>query len=179
MTRVVYLVICGAGPASDATKFIKAAHAEGWDCHVITTPTGSTFVDIEALESASGHPVISEHRSPGTPRRGRPPADTVVVAPATTNTICKLAAGISDTYALDIVSEYIGFGVPVVVVPFVNSALANRASYRKAVSALKAEEVAVYDVPAHLPHQGAAHLESFPWSGALAMSTTMASKQSR
>jgi len=35
-----------------------------------------------------------------------------VIAPATANTICKLAAGIADAYALDVAAENIGLGVP-------------------------------------------------------------------
>jgi phosphopantothenoylcysteine synthetase/decarboxylase len=167
MSRVVYLIICGAGPAPHAGEFISAAKAAGWDCHVITTPSGRGFVDVQALEETSGNPVVSEHRRPGTPRRGRPPADAVVIAPATTNTICKLAAGIADTYALDIASECIGLGVPTVVVPFVNSALAGRAPYQRAVGALKDEGVVVHDIEPHEPKRGGERLASFPWTAAI------------
>ncbi|SDE27404.1 flavoprotein [Glycomyces harbinensis] len=167
MSKVVYLIVCGAGPAPHAGEFISAAKAEGWDCHVITTPAGHGFVDVQALEEVSGNPVISEHRRPGTPRRGRPPADAVVIAPATANTICKLAAGIADTYALDIVSECIGLGVPTVVMPFTNSALAGRAPYRRAVTALKDEGITVLGIKPHEPHRGGERLASFPWGAAM------------
>ncbi len=167
MSKVVYLIVCGAGPAPYANNFITAAQEQGWDCHVITTPAGREFVDVEKLEEASGHPVISEHRRPGTPRRGRPPADAVVIAPATANTICKLAAGIADTYALDITSELIGLGVPTVVVPFVNSAMAGRAPYRRAVAWLREEGVTVVDVEPHEPRTGGERMTNFPWKEAL------------
>ncbi|WP_353895473.1 flavoprotein [Glycomyces tritici] len=167
MSRVVYLIVCGAGPAPHAGEFIAAAKAKGWDCHVITTPAGRGFVDVQALEEASGNLVISEHRRPGTPRRGRPPADAVVIAPASANTICKLGAGIADTYALDIASECIGLGVPMVVVPFVNSALAGRAPYQRAVTALNDEGVAVLGIEPHEPKQGGEQITSFPWQAAL------------
>lgn len=149
-----------------ATEFISTAQSAGWDCHVIASPAGLRFIDRDGLEAASGHPVIAEHRKPGTPRRDRPDADAVVIAPATANTICKLAAGIADTYALDIAAEYIGLGVPTVVVPFANTALTGRAPYRRAVTALGEEGVIVLDVPDHEPHQGAALLDTFPWKAA-------------
>jgi phosphopantothenoylcysteine synthetase/decarboxylase len=151
-----------------AHEFIEAARERDWDCHVIATDMGSRFIDLERLEETSGHPVTLEHRKPGTPRRDRPAADAVVMAPATANSICKLAAGIADTYALDVASECIGLGVPVVVVPFANSALTGRLPYRRAVSSLREEGVAVLAVPEHAPHQGAGHLDSFPWRDALA-----------
>ncbi|MCD0446241.1 flavoprotein [Glycomyces sp. A-F 0318] len=172
MSRVVYLIVCGAGPAPHATEFISAAKTEDWDCHVITTPAGRGFVDVQALEEASGNLVISEHRRPGTPRRGRPPADAVVIAPATANTICKLAAGIADTYALDIASECIGLGVQTIVVPFVNAALARRAPYQLAVTTLKDEGVAILEIEPHAPKQGGERLGSFPWKSALTIAST-------
>lgn len=166
--KVVYLIICGAGPAMHAVKFVEAAHAAGWDCHVIATPTGSTFADLNALEAISGHPVTTEHRKPGTPRRDRPDADALVIAPATANTICKLAAGIADSYALDVTSENIGLGIPILVVPFANTALTGRASYRRATAALIDEGVTFLEMPEHEPHHGGPIAEGFPWNQALA-----------
>ena len=106
--KTVYLIVCGAGQAARAHEFIEAARTAGWDCHVIATNMGAKFIAKAQLEAASGHPVTAEHRQPGTPRRDRPDADAVVIAPGAANTIGKLAAGIADVYALDIASEYIG-----------------------------------------------------------------------
>jgi phosphopantothenoylcysteine synthetase/decarboxylase len=165
--NVVYLIVCGAGPAKQAVRFVEAARASGWDCHVITTPTGATFADLGALETASGHPVTVEHRKPGTPRRDRPDADAVVIAPATANTICKLAAGIADTYALDVASESIGLGIPTLVVPFANSALTGRAPYRRATATLTEEGVTFLEMPEHEPRHGGPIGEQFPWNQAM------------
>lgn len=161
--NVVYLIVCGAGPAIHAVGFVKAACALEWDCHVIATPSGAAFADLDALEAASGHPVATEHRKPGTPRRERPKADVVVIAPATANMICKLAAGIADTYALDVASEHIGLGIPTLVVPFANSALTRRAPYWRAVATLTEEDVTFLVLPEHDPHQGGPIAERFPW----------------
>ena len=59
------------------------------------------------------------------------------------NTICLWAHGISDTYALGVLAEATGLGVPVVVLPFVNTALASRAPFRRSVESLRAEGVKV------------------------------------
>lgn len=167
MTRVVYLVVCGAGPALYIDDAVTAARAGGWDCHIITTPSARAFVNVDALEERTGNPVVSEHRRPGTPRRPRPQADAVIVAPATANSICKLGAGIADTYALDIVAECIGLGVPTVVAPFVNRAL-RRPPFHRAVAALREEGVTVLDIPAHEPKTGGPLAAAFPWKEAFA-----------
>ncbi|MCD0446315.1 flavoprotein [Glycomyces sp. A-F 0318] len=170
----VYLIVCGAGPATRAYEFVDHARVRGWDCHVIATDAGARFIDRERLETATSHPVITSHREPGTPRRDRPAADVVVIAPATANTIGKLAAGIADTYALAIASECIGLGVPLVVVPFANTALTGRAPYHRAVASLAAEGVRVLDVPEHRPREGAAHVAVFPWVRAFETAAAMA-----
>lgn len=54
--------------------------------HVIATPAGMGFLDVTAVEQLTGHPVRSAYRSPEEPRRSLPPADAIIVAPATFNT---------------------------------------------------------------------------------------------
>ena len=60
-----------------------------------------------------------------------PKADAIIVAPATYNTINKWANGISDNYALGILAEAVGLRIPVVVLPFVNSALASHPAFER------------------------------------------------
>jgi flavoprotein len=56
-----------------------------------------------------------------------------VVAPAAFNTINKWAAGISDTLAHGLLTEAIGKGLPVVALPFINTAEAARTSSCRAL----------------------------------------------
>jgi phosphopantothenoylcysteine synthetase/decarboxylase len=174
-SRTVYLIVCAAPPAGDAETFVHHAIESGWDCHVIGTPSAKGFMDVEALEATSGHPVTYEHRSAGTPRRNRPPADTAVIAPATANTINRLAAGFGGNYALDLASELIGLRIPTVVVPFVNTALADRAPFKRSIASLRDEGVRVLldeeGSRPHPPHGGAEYLDKFPWRTALASVT--------
>ncbi|MGH8792173.1 MAG: flavoprotein, partial [Stackebrandtia sp.] len=139
--KVMYIMVCAAGPAADAGRLVDIASHNGWDCHVLTTPAAADFLDTAALEHQTGHPVRTTHRAPGEPRSNRPRADVVVIAPATYNTVNKLAAGISDNYALDIVNECLGAGVPTVILPFVNTALAARTPYQRALTALRDEGI--------------------------------------
>ncbi|QSB06518.1 flavoprotein [Natronoglycomyces albus] len=182
-SNVVYLVICGAGPAEDAETFIDHARKCGWECHVLTTPAGLGFIDVEELERASGHPVATGHRQPSQPRRRKPPADAIVIAPATSNTICKLAAGISDNYALDVVNECLGLGVPTIVLPFVNQALANRQPFADAVENLTSEGVHVLlgedGFTPHLPGHGESNRSSYPWTQALDKANELTGHQDR
>ena len=136
----------------------------------MATPAALDFLDVPAIEALTGSPVRSEYRKPGDPRSR--PADAIIVAPATYNTINKWAQGISDTYALGILAETTALGVPIVVFPFVNSALAARAPFRRNVEELRREGVHVLlgggDIEPHEPHTGGSLIASFPWDLAFA-----------
>jgi phosphopantothenoylcysteine synthetase/decarboxylase len=170
--RVVTVVVCGAGPASEVGELVKLAQERGWTVGIIATPAALGFLDVAALEELTGSPVRSEYRAPGEARtRILPKASAMVVAPATYNTVCKLALGISDTYALGTLAEAVGCGVPVAVLPFVNTALAARKPFAQAVESLRDEGVRVVFGPGqwvpHSPGTGGERIASFPWAAAL------------
>ena len=113
---ILYVIACAAGPAGQVTRLISYAHARGWDPYLIATPAALDFLDVQELESQTGHPVRSEYRKPGAANgRSLPKANAIIVAPATHNTINKWASGISDNFALGILAEAIGHRTPVVV----------------------------------------------------------------
>ena len=63
---------------------------------IIATPAALPLLYVRSLEELTGNPVRSEYRAPGEARtRSLPEADAFVVAPATYNTVCKLALGVS------------------------------------------------------------------------------------
>jgi len=167
--RVLYMIVCGAGPAGEAGRLVELAQEGGWAVQIIATPSALAFIDIPKLEAQTGRPVRSEYRSPGEPKSPR--ADAIVVAPATYNTINKWANGISDTYALGILAEAPGLGIPVVALPFVNSALAGRAPFKNSVSALRREGVRILLGPGefepHPPGSGGDRISDFPWQLAI------------
>ena len=163
--RVLTVIVCGAGPASEVGQLIKLAQEHGWTVQVVSTPAALDFLDVPAIEALIGSPVRSQYRKPGEPRSR--PADAIIVAPATYNTINKWAQGISDTYALGILAETTALGVPIVVLPFVNSALAARAPFRRCIEELRREGVHILlgpgGVEPHEPHTGSGLIGRYPW----------------
>ncbi|WP_062443789.1 flavoprotein [Herbidospora daliensis] len=135
----LYVIVCAAGPVRDLPELVAEAQARDWTVQVVTTPKAVDFVDVAELERRTGRKVRVNYRHPSEPKPPR--ADAIVVYPATFNTINKFALGITDTYALGLLAEAPGLGIPVTLVPFVNDALAARAPYRAAVAALQEEGV--------------------------------------
>jgi phosphopantothenoylcysteine synthetase/decarboxylase len=168
--RVLYVIVCGAGPARDVGRLVELAQDRGWTVQIIATPSALAFIDVPKLEAQSGRTVRNEYRSPGEPKS--PQADAIIIAPATYNTINKWANGISDTYALGILAEAPGLGIPVVALPFVNSALAARAAFEDSVNALRSEGVRILLGPGefepHPPGSGGDRIPDFPWQLAIA-----------
>ncbi len=168
--RVLYLVVCAAGPASRIDVMVKLAQAEGWDVYCIATPAAvEHFLDLPALAKLTGHPVRTTYREPGD--EPLPRADAIIVAPATYNTINKWAAGISDNYVLNQLAELTGLGARIVVLPFVNQALAANRVFFRNVEELRQAGVRVLFGPdefvPHPPRTGDTVLDRYPWGLAL------------
>jgi len=170
LDRVLTVIVCGAGPASEVGQLAKLAQEHGWTVQVVATPAALDFLDIPAIEALTGSPVRSQYRKAGEPRSRS--ADAIIVAPATYNTINKWAQGISDTYALGILAETTALGVPIVVLPFINSALAARPPFRRSVEDLRGEGIHILLGPGgiepHEPHTGSELIASYPWQSAFA-----------
>jgi phosphopantothenoylcysteine synthetase/decarboxylase len=167
--RVLSVVVCGAGPATAIGALVSLAQQRGWMVQVIATPAALEFFDQAAVKKQTGRPVKSGYSKPGAPRSQIP--DAIVVAPATYNTINKWAQGISDTYALGVLAEITGLDTPIVVLPFVNSALAIRTPFCRSVESLRSEGVHILLGPGgfepHPPRTGSSLIDAYPWHLAL------------
>src|SRR4051794_3240000 len=116
----------------------------GWDSYVVLSPTTATWVDIAHLETVSGHPVRVAPRKPSEPDP-LPDADAILAAPLTFNSLCKWAAGISDTLALGILNESLGLPAPVTAAPCIKKALRAHPAYQPGAARLEEAGVKVLD----------------------------------
>ncbi|MGW3200026.1 flavoprotein [Streptomyces sp. NPDC001118] len=174
MTKTLYLISCAAPPAQHLPVPIRAAKAAGWDVCVILTPKAYRWATedapgtVEELEKLTGHPVRHEYKLPSQPDV-LPDADAMLVAPLTTNTLNKWAAGISDTLALGLITEGIGLHKPIVALPHWNNAQDAHPAVHRNVTTLREAGVKVLlgeggFVP-HRPRHGNVH--AYPWHAAL------------
>ena len=133
---VLYLISCGGRPAAQLAEFVTFAQAQDWDVCVIATPDARKFFDPDPLVELTGHPVRSQYKHPDEPDV-LPPPDAFVIAPASFNTVNKLAQGISDTLALGLLNEGLGKGLPMIVVPWPNIWLARHPAFVRSVALLR------------------------------------------
>ncbi len=173
--RVLYLVVCGAGPASRIDVMVKLAQEHSWSVYCIATPGAvEHFLNLPALAELTGHQVRTTYRKPGD--EPLPTADAVIVAPATYNTINKWAAGIADNYVLNQLAELTGLGARIVVLPFINQGLAANRVFHHSIQRLRDVGVRVLYGPGefqpHPPRTGNSVLDTYPWYLALRAART-------
>ncbi len=161
---ILYVVVSAAGPAREVDVLVREAQKRSWDTCLIATPTVYPWLNAEALEQLTGHPIRHRPRMPWE-TDVLPKADAVIAAPLTFNTLTKWALGISDNVALGLLIELMGLGLPIVALPFINSALAAHPAYESSIAALRTLGVSVIAHEPHPPDTGDSVM--FPWHEAL------------
>ena len=145
--RVLYLVISGAPAPEGLPSLVTLLQSAGWRVVVFSTPLGTRFADLDELEQLTGRPVRWEYRMPGTGERTAP-ADAVLACPLTFNSVNKVAHGHTDNFAVGLLCEMVGYGVPVVVVPHCKPQLASHPAFRASLDTLRSMGVQVLFDPA-------------------------------
>ncbi len=165
---VLYVIACGSSVARDVGRLISLGQQKNFNICLVPTEAGRQFIDIHAMAELTGNPVRSTFKQPGEPDL-LPLPDAIIVAPATVNTINKWAAGAADTLALALLIEAYGLGVPIVAMPYTNSAMARHPAFQESLVRLESWGVRVLYgddvVKLHAPR--AAHQAEFPWHLAL------------
>ncbi len=132
----LYLVVSGAPAPEGIPALIAACQEAGWRVVVFSTPLGIRFIDPAELERLTGEPVRSDYRMPGT-GNAVPPADAVLACPLTFNSVNKFAHGHADNFAVGLLCEMVGYGVPVVVVPQCKPQLAKHLAFTESLTTLR------------------------------------------
>lgn len=171
--HVLGLIACATGGLRTIREgFVQPAQQRGWDVAVTLTPTASQWLsesgERERLEQAVE---LSVRDSPRLPHEPRPHPDLAccVVAPASANSVAKLALGIADNQALNTAIEAIGNpAVPVIVFPRVSAAHVRHPAWAGHLATLQAGGVHLVYGPSvwqvDEPRQGPPGGRPLPWS---------------
>jgi phosphopantothenoylcysteine decarboxylase/phosphopantothenate--cysteine ligase len=158
MSRIL-LGVSGGIAAYKALELIRLATAAGHSVRVVQTPTSQRFVGAASFAALSGAPVlVSEfERDPARgafpdqePPTHEPPshlelvsnADVFLIAPASANTIAKLAAGIADGL---LTSCALAARCPVLVAPAMNNHMYEHQATAANLRTLAARGVAIVE----------------------------------
>jgi len=139
--RRIALGITGSVAAVEAPRLARELMRQGAEVHAIMSPAASGIIHPDVMEWATGNPVVTrltgrvEHLYLAGEWPGR--ADLVLVAPATANTLGKMAAGIDDTPVTTLVTTALGSGVPVIVAPGMHAAMFHHPVVQKNLAILE------------------------------------------
>src|SRR6478735_10920788 len=153
------LGVSGGIAAYKALELVRLATTAGHAVRVIQTPTSERFVGRASFVALSGAPVLLDEFEPD-PARGsypgeRPPdheplshlelvrrADAFLIAPASANTIAKLAVGIADNL---LTTAALAATCPLLVAPAMNNHMYENAATQANLATLRQRGVVVLD----------------------------------
>ena len=143
----VVLGVTGCIGAYKAAEVLRELQRRDVDVHVVMTANATRFVGAMTFEALSRHPVFIDQFALGAEGDIRhislaDGADLLLVAPATANTIGKLARGIAD----DALSTlYTATKAPVLVAPAMNVNMFDHPAVRENLDILRARGVQVVE----------------------------------
>ncbi len=150
--RRILLGISGSIAAVEVPKIVRELLRHGAEVRAVMSPEASRLITAEAVEFATGHPPVVrltgnvEHVTLLGPGEGQ--ADLYLVAPATANTIAKIAHGIDDTPVTSCASVALGGQVPILLVPAMHSFLGENPAVKQSLERLRGWGVEVLFGPA-------------------------------
>ncbi len=158
MARIL-LGVTGGIAAYKALEFARLATKAGHGVRVVMTPTAQRFVGAASFEGIVGSPVLTDEFERD-PMRGAYPGDSVpehdpighlevaanadvfLVAPASANTISKLAAGAADSM---LTTSFLACTAPRAVAPAMNDRMYEDASTQANLETLRGRGVEVIE----------------------------------
>jgi len=158
MARLL-LGVSGGIAAYKALELVRLATKAGHSVRVIQTPTSERFVGVASFEGITGAPVLTSEFArdplrgafPGDPLPEHEPishlqlvanADVFLVAPASANTLAKLAHGHADNL---LTSAALAARCPLVVAPAMNDAMYDHEATQANLALLRARGVRIVD----------------------------------
>ena len=136
-------IVLGVTGSIAAVETVRLAHElirHGADVHAVLTRSATTILHPNALQYATGHPVVTEITGAMEylemcGRDGR--ADLLLIAPCTANTIGKIAQGIDDSTVTTYATNALGSGIPILVAPAAHDSMMENPAVAANVRRLK------------------------------------------
>ncbi len=136
----VLLGVCGGIAAYKAAELVRELQRQGVDVRVIMTRSAQEFIRPLTFASLTGHKVFTDlWESPDASDviehiAQAQWADVLLIAPATANTLAKLAHGLADDF---LCTTYLATEAPVILAPAMNVNMANHPATRANLLALE------------------------------------------
>jgi phosphopantothenoylcysteine decarboxylase/phosphopantothenate--cysteine ligase len=125
--KSIVLCITGSVAAVQCSEIARELMRHGAEVFVVMSHMAQRIIHPYLMEWATGNPVVTEltGKLEHVALVGEYPntTDAILVAPATANTISKIACGIDDTPVTSVVSVAFGLDVPILIVPAMHESM--------------------------------------------------------
>jgi len=139
--RRIALCVTGSVAAVECVALSRLLMRHGSEVYCVMSPMAHKIIHPYLLEWATGNPVVVELTGQiehiTLAGKHDEHVDLVLVAPATANTIGKIANGIDDTAVTTTVSSAIGAKIPVIVVPAMHESMYDHPAVIENIEKLK------------------------------------------
>ena len=137
----VVLCITGSVAAVESPEIARALMRHGAEVLTVMSPMSQKIIHPYLMEWATGNDVVTELTGKiehvALAGNHSKKADLILVAPATANTISKIASGIDDTTVTSVVSTAFGSNVPMIIVPAMHESMYNHPIVTENIGKLK------------------------------------------
>ncbi|MCJ7720006.1 MAG: bifunctional phosphopantothenoylcysteine decarboxylase/phosphopantothenate--cysteine ligase CoaBC, partial [Candidatus Hadarchaeum sp.] len=141
----IVLCITGSVAAVKCHELARELMRHGADVRVVMTQDATRLVTPQLMHWATGNPVVSELTGKLEHVELATWADIILVAPATANTLSKVACAIDDTPVTSVISVAIGLGKLVAMVPAMHGSMYSHKLLQDNLKRLKAADVKVLE----------------------------------
>jgi len=143
----IILCVTGSVAAVQCSEIARTLMRHGAEVFAVMSPMAQKIIHPYLMEWATGNAVVTEltGKIEHVALVGEHPkkAGLVLVAPATANTISKIACGIDDTTVTSVVSTAFGSNTPIIIVPAMHQSMYKHAILTENIKKLKALGVEV------------------------------------
>lgn len=148
MSQKILLAITGGIAAYKSCELVRLLKKQGHDVTVAMSQSATEFIAPQTFQALSGNPVLTEQGGNGNGMahiNATRSADIMLIAPATANTLAKIAHGIADNIITEMAAAR---NIPLVVAPAMNVEMWHNPANQRNIKQLQLDGVHIL-YPAH------------------------------
>jgi phosphopantothenoylcysteine decarboxylase/phosphopantothenate--cysteine ligase len=139
--KFIVLCVTGSVAAVQSSEIARLLMRHGAEVIAVFSEAAHEIIHPYLMEWATGNPVVTkltgkiEHIALAGEHAEK--ADLILVAPATANTISKIAMGVDDTSVTSTVTTAFGSGIPIIIVPAMHASMYKHPIVRENIKKLE------------------------------------------
>lgn len=141
--KKITLCVTGSISIYKAIDLARELIKHGAEVNVVMSEDALKLIGKYMFEWATGNPVVTEITGKAEHITLGRDADLILIAPATANTLSKIAYGIADTPVTLVTSVALGYNKPIYVVPAMHRPMYENPFLKEAISRLKERNIQI------------------------------------